>query len=395
MNTAWTRLQSLINYLPSKAYNGYTLFAPMESYGVWLIDMQGRFVHHWDMTLQPGLYGTLLPNGHLLYAGKLPDALFPEFGGISGKLIEVDWDGNLVWEYKDPYMHHDFHRLPNGNTLTLRWVATPGDIVSKVKGGIPGTEREGVMWADSLREVTPKGEVVWEWLSYEHLDPETDAICPLCYRAEWTHTNACFPLSDGNILVCPLTLNTILIIDKASGDIKWRWGKGELAHPHDANMLENGNILVFDNGSHRPSTPESPYGWMAFSRVLEVDPKSGSIVWEFKDQSQLRFYASFISGCQRLPNGNTLICEGPTGRFFEVTPDKELVWEYVNPFFSQAEESSVEGWHNTVFRAYRYGPDYPGLAGKELDPDKFELTLKAKPMEKEEVLKKRIGRLGY
>jgi len=395
MSITRTSLQSVTCYVPSKAFNGYTLFAPTKGSGVWLIDMRGRFVHHWDMGLEPALYGELLPNGHLLYAGKLPDAPFPEFGGMGGKLIEVDWNGNTIWEYEDRYMHHDFCRLPNGNTMVLRWVATPDDITARVKGGVLGTEREGGMWADSFREITPEGKVVWEWLGYEYLDPEADAICPLCSRAEWTHANSCFVLPDGNVLTALLTLNEIVIIDKASGDFKWRWGKAELAHPHDPNMLENGNILVFDNGSHRPSSPSIPYGMIGFSRVLEVDPKSDKIVWEFRDESPLHFYGSYISGCQRLPNGNTLICEGTTGRFFEVTPDKELVWEYVSPLYFETKAPSVLGWNNTVFRAYRYAPDYPGLKGRTLDPNKFELTLRKKPADEKQALAKRLSNLGY
>ncbi len=375
MNIARKSLQGVTYYSPSRAYNGYTLFSPKGDHGTWLIDMQGRFVHHWEMDLPPGEYGILLPNGHLLYSGRIHDRPLG-FGGAGGRLIEVDWDGHVVWEYEDPYMHHDFHRLPNGNTMTLRWVPTPADIAARVKGGIPGTERDGFIWADSFREITPEGKVVWEWLGYEHLDPETDCICPLCGRGEWTHTNTCFVLPDGNILTSFLRLNTIAIIDKATGDFKWRWGPGQLAHQHDPSMLDNGNILVFDNGSHRPDRPGVP-GMHGFSRVVEVDPRSNNIVWEYADESRLCFNACFISGCQRLPNGNTLICEGPMGRFFEVTPDKELVWEYVSPFYSS--EPKMIGWSNSVFRAYRYGLEYPGLKGKTLDPDRVELTLREKP----------------
>lgn len=383
------------NYVSSKAYNGYTLFAPMGGSGVWLIDMKGQFVHHWEMDLEPACHGILLPNGNLLCAIKLPDAPFPEFGGMGGKLVEMDWQGKVVWEHEDRFMHHDFFRLPNGNTMVLRWVETAAEIASKVKGGVPGTERGGIIWADSFREVTPEGEIVWEWLGYEHLDPETDVVCPLCSRAEWTHANTCFVLSDGNVLTSLLTLNEIAIIDKSTGKFKWRWGREELAHPHDPRMLENGHILVFDNGSHRPSSTAIPYGMIGFSRVLEVDPESGKIVWEFKDQFPLHFNASFVSGAERLPNGNTLICDGAMGRFFEVTPEKEIVWEYVSSFYFESKPPSVLGWNNTVFRAHRYGPEYPGLSGKNLDPERFELTLREKPSEKEKTLKERLRRLGY
>jgi len=375
MNATYMNSDILRHYSPSKAYNGYTLFAPISGGGVWLVDMHGQFVHHWKTTNPPGQYGVLLPNGNLLYAAKCTDSPL-DFGGSGGELLELDWDGNLLWQYKDLYMHHDFHRLPNGNTMVLRWVPTPEDIAVRVKGGIPGTEREGTVWTDSFREITPEGDIVWEWLAYEHLDPVTDAICPLCPRSEWTHSNTCFVLPDTNILTSFLRINTIAIIDKSSGDIKWRWGQGELAHPHNPSMLDNGNILVFDNGSHRPSTPAFPDSMISFSRVLEVDPRNQQIVWEYKSESRVRFFSSFISGCQRLPNGNTLICEGATGRFFEVTTDKEVVWEFINPFYFTGHRAI--GQNNAVFRAYRYGPEHEGLKGKSLDPDSVELILQQK-----------------
>ena len=125
-------------------------------------------------------------------------------------------------------------------------------------------------------------------------------------------------------------------------------------------MLDNGNILVFDNGLHQNGFP------MGWSRVLEVNPDSGKIVWSYEggDKTTQYFYSSTMSSCQRLPNGNTLICEGPKGRFFEVTAGGEIVWEYINPFYYKHERF---GHTNMTFRAYRYGPDYAGLKGTGLD----------------------------
>jgi hypothetical protein len=104
------------------------------------------------------------------------------------------------------------------------------------------------------------------------------------------------------------------------------------------------------------------------SRVIEVDPATGNIGWSYETRPPWAFFSSFISDAQRLPNGNTLICEGQTGRLFEVTYDGEIVWEYVNPFFGENERY---GRVNLVFRAYRYGPDFPGLQGKSLDPARY------------------------
>lgn len=377
-----------------KTCDGYTLFAPMGPGYVWLIDMDGNFVHHWEMRHIPGEYGVLLPNGNLLFAGKVIPGPLNDIGGFGGVLLEADWDSNIVWKHEDPYQHHDFCRMSNGNTMVLRWVPMPSDIATRVQGGLPNTEREGVMWADSFREITPSGEVVWEWLSYEHLDPELDIICPLCCRVEWTHANACFILPNGDILTTFLRLNTIAIIDRATGDIKWRWGAGELAHPHDPTMLENGNILVFDNGIHRKLANPN------YSRVLEINTGTGEIEWEYKANPLHHFYASQVSGCQRLANGNTLICEGTTGRIFEVTADGELVWEFISPFYYD-----IEGYGRTnqIFRAYRYAPDYQGLQGKRLDPGRFEWILQEKGKsgadrilrDSERAVRERLERLGY
>ncbi len=348
---------------PSKSFQGYTLFAPWGAGMVWLVDMQGRFVHRWKLPYIPGEYGRLLPNGNLLYAGRVLNGPLTHMGGAGGVLLEADWDSNIIWKHEDTYQHHDFCRLDNGNTMYLRWVQVPDDMVGGVKGGVPGTEHDGVMWTDSFREVSRDGEVVWEWLSYEHLDPAVDIVCPLCGRAEWTHGNSCFVMPDGDILTTFRHTDWMVIIDRNTGDIKWRWGAGELAHPHDPTLLENGNILVFDNGHHRRTAH------ISYSRVVEVNPKTGKIEWEYMDKTRHNFQSSIVSGCQRLPNGNTLICEGHKGRIFEVTRDGETVWEFISPFYYQ---HPVFGLNNQIFRAYRYAPDYPGLSGRTLDPDKFE-----------------------
>ncbi len=389
MTVSQRSLAGLIFSSPTKVYNGYTLFTPLSECRTWLMDIKGNFVHKWESDLTPACYAKLLPNGNLLYSGKLIDTPLPDFGGIGGKLTEMTWDGEVVWEYEDPYMHHDFSRLPNGNTMILRFVETPPELAKKVKGGLPGTERDGIIWADSFREITPSGEVVWEWLGYEHLlDREEFAICPLCSKAEWTHVNTCHVLPNGDILTSFLRQNTIGIIDKQSKELKWNWGRGgKLGHQHDPNMLENGNILVYDNGTHRPDSEEGElsYGMINFSRVLEVNPGSGEIVWEYKDEGATDFHSPAISGSQRLPNGNTLICEGIHGRIFEVTPAKEVVWEYRYPFYIE----SAMGMGNSIFRAYRYAPDYPALKDKDLNPRKVEFTLREAPHWREKLAKEK------
>ncbi|MCD6599146.1 MAG: hypothetical protein J7L19_01040, partial [Dehalococcoidia bacterium] len=98
---------------------------------------------------------------------------------------------------------------------------------------------------------------------------------------------------------------------------------------------------------------------------VEVNPSTNEIVWEYKSDPPSDFYSAIMGGCQRLPNGNTLICETTTGRVFEVTSGQDIVWEFTSPLFYQ---SHAYGRNNYVARAYRYGIDYAGLRGAKLEP---------------------------
>ncbi|MGE0257236.1 MAG: aryl-sulfate sulfotransferase [Alphaproteobacteria bacterium] len=348
----------LIAHDAALAQHGYTLFAPMFGDGtVYLIDMAGEAVHRWSMPHRPGLYGYLLDNGNLFYGGKVIDNLgrfeaWPRFK--AGAALEADWHGRILWEVRHPDHHHDARKLRNGNVLLLCLKPLAADLARQVRGGLPGTEapgggKDGLIYADYLVEMTTAGEIVWEWRSWDHLDPATHPITPQDHRAEWTHANTVAETLDGNLLVGFRNISTVVMIERASGHIVWELGPPPLAQQHDPRPLANGNVLIFDNGTHRRDHPAT------FSRVLEVDPDTDDIVWEYADQSLFNFFSPYISGAQRLANGNTLICEGCHGRLFEVTPGKDVVWEYVSPHFFH--ESGRPGLNNWVFRAFRYTED--------------------------------------
>jgi hypothetical protein len=343
----------LIAHDPALAQPGYTLFAPMYGDGtVYLIDMAGEVAHSWKMPHRPGLYAHLLDNGHLLYGGKVMEDLdrfeaWRRFKG--GAVMEVDWRGQILWEVRHPDHHHDARKLRNGNVLLLCLRPLPAEIARRVQGGLPGTEAGAGIYADYLVEMTTGGEVVWEWRSWEHLEPEAYPITLQDHRAEWTHGNTVAETADGNIIVSFRNISTVLIIERATGAIIWQLGSPPLAQQHDPRPLPNGNILIFDNGTHRRDHPTT------FSRVIEVDPRTKAIVWEYIDQSLFNFFSPYISGAQRLANGNTLICEGVYGRLFEVNAEGEVVWEYVSPYFF--DEPGRPGLNNSVFRALRYTQD--------------------------------------
>jgi len=354
--------RGVTHYEPGRAFDGYTLFAPMYGRNVWLIDMWGQIVHRWPVENLPGNYGQLLPNGNLLFAGRTQPPPIPEFAGNGGQIIELDWDGNAVWEYRDPYLSHCFAPLANGNVMVAKWRAVPPEIARVVKGGQPGTERDGKMYGEAIQEISRAGEVVWEWLSFEHLDPEIDIIGPLHPRDRWTNLNAICELPDGNLLLSFRCTNTIAIIDRTTGDLNWRWGGGQLAGQHNPTRLDDGNILVFDNGAHRATTT------IDYSRVIEIDPETDKIVWEYKDNPVFDFNSFICSGAQRMPGGTTVICECTKGRLFEVTSDGDIVWEYVSPFYY---EHPIFGTNNMIFRCMRYSGDHAGIRDADLDPGRY------------------------
>jgi hypothetical protein len=124
----------------------------------------------------------------------------------------------------------------------------------------------------------------------------------------------------GNVLLCLRNVDLVLILDAESRAVVWSWGPGVLDYPHMPTLLPSGHLLVYDNGAHR--------GW---TRVLEVEPLSGEIVWSYQGDPPASFFSELRGSSQRLPNGNTLIAESERGRAFEVTPEGEIVWEFWNP----------------------------------------------------------------
>ena len=220
---------------------------------------------------------------------------------------------------------------------------------------------------------------------------------------DWVHTNSMSVLGPNkwydagdkrfhpdNIIIDCRDANIILIIEKATGNIVWKIGPyfdqtpelrklGWIIGQHHAHMIPRGlpgegNILIFDNGGwggYDVPNPGSPTGVKAalrdHSRVLEIDPVAMKIVWQYTPTEAgflapmdcNRFYSPFISGMQRLPNGNTLITEGSDGRVFEVTKDHELVWEFISPYWGQKLPM------NMVYRAYRVPYEWVPQLGKQ------------------------------
>ena len=345
----------------SKTFKGFTLFAPIRGNRAYLIDMKGEVVHKWklDKKSEGGAinHAMLLPGGHLFIDQEAPGKP-PVAAGHGGRLREYDWDGKIVWDHIDRHQHHDARKLPNGNAIYLAWEIVPKKIHKRIKGGLPGTEGHGGhIYGDVVREVNRAGETVWEWRCWEHMTPENHPIMGLYSREEFAHANTLCPLPNGDLLIGFRIINTIVIVDKKTKKVKWSHRDDLWGGQHDPQLLDNGNILLFANGNFIPEPQQS---W-PFSRVIELNPKTKKTVWSWQAPSPLEFNSPHISGVQRLPNGNTLVCEGGYGRLFEVTQKGEMVWEYASPFYLAHPKLGQTNW---IFRCKRYAADAPELAGR-------------------------------
>ena len=308
-----------------------------------LIDMNGNVVHTWNVEPYFNKRARVRKNGHLLYAG--PDK----------RVIQYDWDSNIVWEHKGIGSVNDLRILPNGNRLLIAHEPIPQSAQGKVEDV---SEKIAPWWGPRMRgseerqqggdifEVNLNGEVVWEWHAHDHLD--LNLFSPLTPLNDWLHMNSIAPLPEnkwydagdkrfkpGNILINPRNINMMYIVDKQTGSVVWEGThnyKGGMAHSHEPEMIEKGlpgagNIILFDNSLFPRNRTHTGQTF-----IIELDPTTMEIVWKYETEgyANIKFFSKTMGTQKRLPNGNTFIGEDNTGRLFQVQPDGMIVWEFIN-----------------------------------------------------------------
>ena len=274
--------------------------------------------------------------------------------------------------------------------------------------------------------------IVWEWHLWDHLiqdfDPtkanfgvvedhpermDINFYNPLAGgaggEADWVHLNSVDYNPDlDQIALCSRHLNEIWIIDHSTtsaeaagstggnsgmgGDILYRWGNPaaygrgtpadqRLFGPHDIQWVEagrpgEGNLIIYNNGQNRPAGNYSSVDeWIApynpATGTYDINPGEAfgpaDLSWTYDGDELL--YSSNISGCERLPNGNTLMIVGRDGAIHEVDPAGVRQGYYVNPVgIGGPTAQGLIPVANDLFRARRYSADFPGLVGKDLSP---------------------------
>ena len=362
-----------------------------------LIDMNGNEVHSWAEVGHPAeIVDPALTGGELghVFGGRASRPIYND------TVMELDWDGKVVWEWSNKApggkagQHHDMARLANGN-----WM-----ILSHVEQTIPGLFDDPVT-CDILYEVSAAGDVAWSYNSGNHLaefgysgenaelltrrDLRGSIRTLMAFNTmQAVGDNKWFRDGDArfdpeNIIIGSRSNSYVAIIDRQTDAIVWRLGpdlpgsydmskrafSGPLPRPvdamggqHDAHLIADGlpgagNMLLFDNQGSAGVPPQYMNGTTG-SRILEIDPISQEIVWQYDatmaDRPSACFYSSHGSSARRLANGNTLVCESTWGRIFQVTTAGEVVWEFINPGFNErdpATSRNAENITNTVYRA--------------------------------------------
>jgi len=412
------------------AFDGYTLFAPINSTETYLIDNCGEKVHSWPSNYRPGLSCYLLEDGTLLRTGRI------QMMGVGSGIVEmIDWDGNVIWDYSaiDTHgkQHHDIELLPNGNILLIVNDERSQSEVEEVGS----STNNSILISEQIIEIQPNlntGEttVVWEWKAWDHLVQDTDILKPNFgtiaehperidinflnhMNSDWLHINGVDYNADfDQIIVSVRSFSEFWIIDHSTttseaagstggnsekgGDLLYRWGNPQAydqGTPADQKLflqhhthwiaeplVDAGKILLFNNqaGSlqgqdystvNTVNTPVNEDGIYTYNggayEPVDFD-------WTYQAPNPTDFFSRFISGVQRLQNGNTLICEGLNGRFFEIDENENIVWEYVNPVNDSGPiTQNTIPEDNNVFRCTKYAADYPGFDGQSLEPQGY------------------------
>ncbi|MCP5146402.1 MAG: aryl-sulfate sulfotransferase [Gammaproteobacteria bacterium] len=393
-------------YQPDKTWNGFTVLSVLDTQAVQVIDMNGKVVKRWnDFNVSAGGPARILPNGIVVAsAGANP-------GHQEGtELRQEDFNGNTTWRFDSneqipaesggtrpsARQHHDWQRsdFPAGYYSPSFTPAAEGVttlLLTHTTHTVPAVA-DIELEDDRLIEIDWQGNIRWEWKASDHIDAfgfnaderaairNSPTMGPRRGPYDWFHINSATYVGPNqwydagdqrfapdNVIISSRQSSLVAIVSHQDGSIVWQlgpdfsrdeaqWKIGQIIGQHHAHFIPPGlpgagHVMIFDNGGSsgygKPGAlTRSGQGvhQRSNSRVLEINPTTLEVVWSYTAPN---FFSTNISSAQRLPNGNTLITEGAPGRVFEVTAEKQIVWEYMAPPGESARGS------NAVYRAYR------------------------------------------
>ena len=349
----------VVHHDARRASPGPVLYVSGHGPEAFLIDVDGRELHRWradpgkiwrgaiGQSLREGMNffrrAYLYPNGDLL-------VIFEGHG-----LALLDRASRVRWKRLN-LAHHAALPRPDGSLYVL----------TRAERIEPSVDAERKLLVDFVIELGPdrrprrRVPVLQALLASEYAELATKPHPDLPPRAvekfeegDLHHTNALHwierdhptvpGLRAGNLLLSSATLSAIFALDLDARRVTWLH-RGDFLVQHEPTLLENGNILLFDNNTSERG-----------SRVIEIDPATGRIVWQFPAEgSSERFFSYCCGTSRRLPGGNTFVAITSPGRVVEVTPDGEVVWDFRNPHRAGVDGELVA----SVFDAVKLPADF-------------------------------------
>lgn len=340
-------------YDRQKAWPGINFYVDGSAQGAFLIDMEGELLHEWSyQTAKKTIKGIpwfwrrayLYPDGSVLAVSN------------SGELFKVDKDSNLLWIY-DQYPHHDVDVDQDGLIY----------VVAAKREVVPFIHEKRIILNEYIGVLSPDGEEISRTYVLESmrnagendlLEQVRDGLRRRKLSMQWKdslHINSVEVLDGsladtlpafqkGNVLISSPHINAIMVLDLKARKITWSH-QGRFIAQHHPTMIGNGNLLLFDNHRTKLMSPGVRRIPGDHSAVHEIDPVSGKVVWHYGGSEESPLYSECCGTTYRLDNGNTLITESQSGRVFEVTPKKEIVWTFYTPHTSDsAEELRAQIW---------------------------------------------------
>ena len=370
--------------------DGEILYSPMWTTTTYLINGDGSVNHTWASSYFPGVGVWWLGDDEIMRTIRVGVGGGTGGAGGGVQRVEADgsvtWD--FRYNTNGDLSHHDVKTLPNGDVLLIAWESkTRSECIAA--GRNPSTVSNQGLWPDHVIEVKPtgptSGDIVWQWHAWDHFIQDYDSskanygvvadhpeLADINYvtsqQTDLMHTNSVdYNPQFDQILISVHNYNEVWVIDHSTttqeaaghtggtyghgGDILYRWGNPQaynrgtyndemLFSQHDASWIKPGlpgagDILVFNNGAGRPGTdyssvdqftpPVNANGTYNLAPGGAYGPASET--WTYTATPPTSFYADHISGAQRLPDGNTLICNGVTGKIFEVSPGGSTLWQ--------------------------------------------------------------------
>ena len=328
-------------YDPDRSYAGANLLVTAEGTKAALVSMTGDVLHSWSRSFEevwpdtshiPGFRPDLnfywrrvhlYPNGDILAIYESPD-LTPYGLGLA----KLDKNSNVVWKVAGGF-HHDLTVGPDGRIYVLFQEISDKPYMDRAAFKTPYLS-EGVAVLDRNGKLVRKVHLL-DAVAGSDRFPLLNTLFLQSLEGDFIHMNTVqyidaalanrFPFAKpGQLLVSMREMNTIAILDIRTEQIVWSMA-GLFHHQHEPQFLPNGNVLVFDNLGHRGAGEGA-------TRILEFDPLTQALVWKYTGTVEDPLESPFYGSQQRFPNGNTMIVEAMNGRVLEVTPDKDVVWQY-------------------------------------------------------------------